>query len=181
MSAISDKVLQSGIIEKHMLEMLVRWGAFSENALDIIKNDTLRNATLAQLKKFAEELSVELKKEYPFRETMLDSPHRWPTSFTVMGEVVVGDQLITPGPPRSVHNIPAMRDDLLRLFVSANDVDPDWLVPGYRISVKVMSKEFNCLADQISIITRVDPIYVLDKRVSYMVIYEKEVFKEKES
>ena len=111
---ISDKVLQSGIIEKHMLEMLVRWGAFSENALDIIKNDTLRNATLAQLKKFAEELSVELKKEYPFRETMLDSPIGWPTSFTVMGEVVCGDQLITPGPPRSVHNIPAMRDDLLR-------------------------------------------------------------------
>lgn len=132
MKPIVEKVLKSGIVDKGMAELLEKWGNLPEGASELVKNDTLVNATREHLQKVATELGDAVADLHLIKETQLDLDKlRWPTKVTLQ-EASEG----APGPKDSVYDIPAVMDRMGRLFFRIQDVREDWFVPGYRITRK---------------------------------------------
>lgn len=68
---LDDALLESGIVDRHMAQMMERWGVLTTGSAD--KVDTARVETRDQLRRFAEELVPILgKAEGAYRETRLD-------------------------------------------------------------------------------------------------------------
>jgi hypothetical protein len=123
--AIVEKILRSGLVEKHTAELMERWGTLPSGAADVVPT----GVTQDQLLKFAEEITEEMEKEDQLRETNLDlNLLRWPTDVTIL-KTVPGSVLIE----QLAYKIPAVIDRMGHLFFRIQDVQEEWFVPGYII------------------------------------------------
>ena len=131
MKPIVEKVLKSGIVDRGMVELLERWGSLPEGSSELLKNETLKDATKEQLQKFAEDLANEVATAHALKETNLDLDRlRWPV------EVAVLDQYKS----QIAGKVTAVIDRMGRYFFRIQDVKKEWFVPGFVI-VRGDSKE----------------------------------------
>jgi hypothetical protein len=126
MSDLRDKVLRSGLIDKHTAALLERYELIQEGESDKVPDgDPLHDATKAELELLVRDLDSEIDKEARMRETMLDLDKlRWHTKVVVWSNTtrVTGE-----------HPIDAVIDRQGRYYFRIQDVDPTWFVPGRRI------------------------------------------------
>lgn len=105
-----------------MVELLERWGNLPEGSTELLKSDTLQNATRAHLEKFAEDLASEVASG--LRETNLDLDKlRWPVVVTIR------DQYKS----QIAFDVSAVIDRMGRYFFRVQDVEEGWFVPGYTL------------------------------------------------
>jgi hypothetical protein len=131
MKPIVEKVLKSGIVDRGMVELLERWGNLPEGSVELLNNETLKNATREQLQKFAEDLANEVSKAHDMRETNLDLDRlRWPVEVSVLDQYksCIADK------------VTAVIDRMGRYFFRVQDVKKEWFTPGFTI-VRGNSKE----------------------------------------
>lgn len=118
MSEITEKVLRSGLVDKHTAEMMERFGMLPEGSSEkvgVLAKD--------QMAKLAEELAETVEREHVLRETALDLGRiRWPTVVAIQN------------PSEKVSDdMEAVIDRMGRYYFRPNDVDRSWFVPGYRL------------------------------------------------
>lgn len=124
MKPVVEKVLASGLVDKHTAALMERWGYLPEGASDKVNSDALKNATKAQLTKLAEEIGDEVAKENLLRETSLDLERlRWPTEVTIFNQK---SETI-------VYKLKGMIDRMGRLYFRSQDIKESWFVPGYTL------------------------------------------------
>lgn len=134
MKPIVEKILKSGLVDKHMAQMLEHWGNLPSGASELVPTDSdhLKKATRGQLDLLAEEIGEEVDKLHTLKETQLDLNRlRWPTEVSITDEK--GHQL--------AYKIPAVIDRMGRLYFRIQDIDKDWFVPGYELARDGVSKE----------------------------------------
>lgn len=160
MKPLTQKVLESGLIDKHMAQMLEKWGNLPEGSAELVKDDALRNATKEQLTKLGEELGDEVEKLRALKETQLDLDQlRWPTTASIRdgnGEYKAID-------------LSAVIDRMGRLYFRHQDVDAAWFVPGFTIerwSVHKGSTGKELLKEQILEVT---PLFIDELPVCFQV------------
>ncbi len=51
LSPLVKKVLQSGLVEKNMIELMERWKYLPEGAAALVNEDALKKATMKQIEK----------------------------------------------------------------------------------------------------------------------------------
>lgn len=133
MKPLTKKVLESGLIDKHMALMLERWKAIPDGASDLVNEDALKDATKEGLMKLGEELGDEVDKLRTLKETQLDLDKlRWP--------VEVDAVMTNEGKSLALH-ISAVIDRMGRLYFRFQDVEKDWFVPGFFLDRTITSKE----------------------------------------
>ncbi len=105
-----------------MVKLLERWGNLPEGSTELLKNDTLQNATRAHLEQFAADLADEVASE--LKETNLDLDKlRWPVM------VAIRDQYKS----QIAYDVSAVIDRMGRYFFRAQDVDTSWFIPGFTL------------------------------------------------
>jgi hypothetical protein len=130
MKPLIEKVLKSGLIDKHMAQMLEKWGNLPDGASDLVNDDALKDATREQLTKLGEELGDEVDKLRTLKETQFDIDRmRWPTEVSIKNN----------GGHQIVYKIPAVIDRMGRLYFRHQDVKADWLTPGFIIARDITS------------------------------------------
>lgn len=165
MKPVVEKVLKSGIVDRGMVELLEKWGNLPEGASELLKNETLKDATKEQLTRFAEDLAEEVAKEHILRETDLDLDRlKWPTTVTILPKFEAN-----PGPEQGVYHIPAMVDRMGRIYFRVQDVDETWFVPGYRITRKVFDKETKSATEYHEKILEVQPLFLGESKIAVQV------------
>lgn len=124
MKPVVEKVLRSGLVDRHTAELMERWGYLEPGAAERVNADALKGATKDQLSKLAEEIGDEVFKEHQLRETSLDLERlRWPTEVTISnkaGETVAW-------------KLKGMIDRMGRLYFRAQDIKEAWFVPGFTV------------------------------------------------
>jgi hypothetical protein len=123
-SEIVDKVLRSGLIDKHTAELMEHYGMLPAGA-----SDTVGKLAKDQMKKLAQELAEMMEREHILRETMLDLEKlRWPAH--VMIRPTAGATV-----PRGLfsHVFDVMLDKMGRYYFRPQDVKKEWLVLGYAL------------------------------------------------
>jgi len=125
MKPLTEKILKSGLVDKHMAQMLQKWGNLPDGAADLIPdNDPFKDATRDQLTKLAEEIGDEVDKARVLKESQLDLDKlRWPTKVDLFDEK---EKLV-------ISQHPALIDRMNRLYFRMEDIKQEWFVPGYRI------------------------------------------------
>lgn len=124
MKPLIEKVLKSGLIDKHMAQMLEKWGNLPDGASELVNDDALKDATREQLTKLGEELGDEVDKLRTLKETQFDiDKMRWPTEVSIRNEA--GQQI--------VYKIPAVIDRMGRLYFRHQEAKKEWLTPGFII------------------------------------------------
>lgn len=119
MKPIVEKVLKSGLVDKHTALVLERWGYLEEGASEKVNETALKDATQDQLMRLAEEIGDEVDKERTLRETMIDLDRlRWPTVVDVRAGA------------RTINNLHAVIDRMGRFYFRIQDVNPEWFIPG---------------------------------------------------
>lgn len=154
---IQKTILKSGLIDKHMAQILERWGNLPPGSADLVNDDALKNATREQLTKLAEEIG-EIVEDTKLKETALDlNALRWP--------VLIGRIFSSKGNSTTIikTGITAVVDRMGRLYFRAQDVKEEWFVPGYYIEREVHGDQ---VRDQIR---EVSPLFVGDQVVAYQV------------
>ena len=127
MSTLTEKFLKSGLVDKATAEILERWGALPDGASDLTQKEELKNATHAQLVKFAEDIGDEVEKNRRLKETMLDlNQLRWPTMVAIYDDSTSEKPIASP--------VDALIDRMGRYYFRAQDVKRGWFVPGYRLT-----------------------------------------------
>lgn len=123
MNEVTKKVLESGLVDTAMAQMMEKWGVLPEGSSELTKNDRLKNATREQLVKFGEELGDALDRERRLKETMLDLNYlRWPAWVQIIST--------RPGDPIT-EGISGVIDRMGRYYFRPKDVKKEWFVPGY--------------------------------------------------
>lgn len=123
MSKLTEKILRSGLIDKHTAALMERHGLLEEGSTEKVREDALKGATREQLEKLADDLAVEAEKELALRETMLDlNQLRWPTTIRVID-----------GNGTKSARIDALIDRMGRFYLRPQDINVKWFVPGYYI------------------------------------------------
>lgn len=154
MKPLVEKVLRSGIVDRGMVELLEKWGNLPEGSSELLKSETLKNATKDHLQKFAEELAEEVATAHALKETNLDLDRlRWPVEVTILD----AKQKVL------AKSVAAVIDRMGRYFFRFQDVKADWFVPGYSLS-KLVNGEWN---DQV--ILQADVLFTGETAVAYQV------------
>jgi hypothetical protein len=126
MSELKEKMLRSGIIDKHTAILLEKYELIQEGESDKVpEGDPLKTATKDQLSSLVDELDNEIDKEARIRETMLDLDKiRWHTKVIVWENTVkvTGDRPID-----------CVIDRQGRYYFRIQDVNEKWFVPGRRL------------------------------------------------
>jgi hypothetical protein len=125
MKPLTEKILKSGLVDKHMAQMLEKWGNLPEGASELIPDSNpFKDATKEQLIKFGEEIGDEVEKARILKESQLDLDRlRWPTKVSLYNEK---EELI-------LSQQPALIDRMNRLYFRMEDIKEEWFVPGYRL------------------------------------------------
>lgn len=142
--SLTDKVLKSGLVDRHTAEMMERWGYLRPGSAEQVNENALKDATKAQLTKLAEELDDEIDAELRRRETRLDLDKlRWPVEV----------DLVTSSGVHVSMKTPAVVDRVGRYYFRMEDVDPEWFVPGYLLKrtqrVKTSSWETKLVVEEV--------------------------------
>lgn len=163
MNPLTEKVLQSGLIDKAMVEMMEKMGFLPEGASDKVKEDALKNAPLASLHKLADEMAYLLEKEHELRETHLGlKTLKWPAVISVEDK---GGSVI-------VKYLQCMMDEMGRYYVRFADVKKEWFIPGY-ILTRMNGKQGEHTREEI---TEVQPLFIDDKPICYQVSVNSDRF-----
>jgi len=81
--SVIERVLKSGMVDKHTTALMERWGMLPEGSSDTAPEASRKRAR-EQLSRLAEELEEEIEKEVSLRETKLDLDRlRWPVEVDV--------------------------------------------------------------------------------------------------
>lgn len=139
LTPIQKKVLERGLVDKSMAELLEKWGNLPSGASELVNQDALKEATKETLVKLSEELAEEVEKEHILRETYLDLERiRWPVVVNVLrrptpqeieaGHMSRGE---TPLPKMVANGLPAVVDRMGRYYFRIQDVKEVWFVPGF--------------------------------------------------
>lgn len=124
MKPIVEKVLKSGIVDRGMVELLERWGNLPEGSSELLKNETLKDATKEQLQKFAEDLANEVATAHILKETNLDLDRlKWPIEVSVLDQYKA----------QIACKVTAVIDRMNRYFFRIQDVKKEWFTPGFTI------------------------------------------------
>lgn len=167
---VQEKVLESGLVDKSVAELMEKWGLLPQGAAELVdqaKVDALKNATKETLFKLADDLATEVEKEHALRETYLDLERlRWPAVVDILrppsGEeqAAADSQGLNISARVLVGDVDAVMDRMGRYYFRIQDVEEDWFVPGYVFSRKIKSRK-NPLAVEIRFET------ILQKQVLY--------------
>lgn len=133
MKPLTEKILKSGLVDKHMAQMMERWGNLPDGASELIpENEPLKDATREQLSKLAEEIGDEVEKARTLKESQLDLDRlRWPTKVSVKNDQ--GDLIAS--------EVSAVIDRMNRLYFRMEDVKEEWFVPGFTLWRTIPDKE----------------------------------------
>lgn len=135
--SLTDKVLASGLVDRHTVELMERWGYLSGGSADKVNEEALKNATREQLTKLAVELDNAVDHELRLRETRLDLEKiKWPTTVDIYREniVVTREGGVTPEVVNLIPvamTCPAVMDRQGRYYFRIDDVQQEWFVIGY--------------------------------------------------
>lgn len=161
MSEIVNKVLRSGLIDKHTAELMEQYGMLDPGAAETVNEDALKDATQGQMKKLAEELAVEVEREHKIRETYLDLERiRWPVHVTISSR------------ERTIITLSGVMDRHGRYFFRFQDVDPNWFVPGYLVEKRNVLPDVShdvYLIPSKEMIVEATPLYIDEKPVAFQV------------
>jgi len=128
MSEIINKVLRSGLIDKHTAELMEKYGLLDPDTAGLVMGDHVTNLTKDQMQKLAEELALVVEREHKIKETYLDLERiRWPARVSV---ALDGQEEALP---RKTSFIDCVMDRHGRYFFRYQDVDPSWFIPGRRL------------------------------------------------
>jgi hypothetical protein len=129
MKPLTEKILRSGIIDRHTAEYMERLGMLPEGASEQVREDALRGATVAQLTKLADELTDEVVKANVMRETVLDLERlRWPVSVNIRFYKKDAGKTLQVSIRECITGV---IDRQGRYYFRFQDVDQKWFVPGY--------------------------------------------------
>lgn len=154
MSAVVDKVIRSGLVDKAVIEMLEKVGALPEGSSDKVKEDALKGATTDALHKLADEMSVLMERESKIRETFLDLKNlKWPVTFSIK---------------KNVNDVPfvqltGLRDQAGRYFIEFRGPKKEWLTPGYIIEIFTFSGGNEA------------PVHTLEEITESQILYEGKI------
>jgi len=147
MKPIVQKILESGLVNKHTALLMEKWGTLDRGASELVGKEDLREASESTLMKFVEELDSLIEEEYrnnhetrlsiALGEPFLVQPLRWTT-----GKIVVFL-------------------DEMENFIFPKDLYPDWLLPTGRF------RRIN--DDQVWEIDEVTPLFVGEHRYAHQV------------
>lgn len=166
MKPIVKKVLQSGLVDKSMVELFEKWGNLPAGSSELVNDDALKNATKEHLYKLAEEIGTEVDKERTLKETQLDLDKlRWPKTVSIARNLEEG------GTELLQEDIVVMVDRMGRYYFRPEDVEESTLVPGRLLLVKqkpVSNGPFvhPALKQQI---LEVSPLYIGESLVCFQV------------
>ena len=144
-SALTKRVLESGLIDESMAAMMEQWGTLPEGASQYVNNDALKNVTRQQLAVLTEKLSIEIDKQRSIKETNLDLNRlKWPVSLRV----------IDPNSTSSLsrRSVTAMRDRIGRYFFRTEDAKSNKIIPGFLLE--------NDETKEREVVAEVSPLYV---------------------
>lgn len=162
MKPLTEKVLKSGLVDKHMAQMLEKWGNLPEGASDLVNDDALKDATRDQLTKLGEELGDEVDKLRTLRETQLDIDKiRWPAEVDI----------IDPRNGRKflAGKIQSVIDRSGRLYFRYQDVSMDWFVPGFIFERRMTGPDGSKIIEVREEILEVTPLYTDEQPVCVQV------------
>lgn len=146
MSQLTEKILRSGLVDKHTAALMEKYGLLEEGSTEKVNEDALKGATRVQLEKLAEDLAVEAERELALKETMLDlNQIRWPVAVMIKSEL--GKLHVDP--------ITALVDRMGRYYFRPQDVSYDMLIPGFHLIVSPRAKDVT--------ITEVQELFVGDQ------------------
>jgi hypothetical protein len=144
---VQKKVLESGLIDKAMAELMEKWGNLPPGSAELVNENALKDATQETLTKLADDLATEVEKEHVLRETYLDLERiRWPATVTVLrppsqAEAAAADsQGLQVTAKVVVPNLDAVMDRMGRYYFRIQDVVEDWFIPGLVLSRNVPSQ-----------------------------------------
>lgn len=133
MSKLSEKILESGLIDETMARLLERWGNLPEGSAEKTrgKPEALAHATREELMQFAEDVGEEVEKQRRLKETMLDLDRlRFPVQVDVFKSLVRDhDLLVTKG--FVAGHVRGVIDRMGRYYFRVQDAKEKWFVPGY--------------------------------------------------
>ncbi len=160
MKELTKKVLESGLVDQKTVELMEKWGTLPEGSAELAKDPKLKDATKADLMKFAEEIGYEVEKRAKLHESMLDLDKiRWPATVTVLS--LHGDRSDLSQATQVVGDVSCVIDRMGRYYFRYQDVSPGWFVPGYII------RRYN--ASQPEEILESDVIYIGEQPVCVQV------------
>lgn len=123
MKPITQKVLDSGLIDKGVAQMMEAWGFLPNGTAEKMDEEALRAKTTEEMKKAVEEVADILEREHVLRETYLDLNRlRWPVTVFVRNDK-----------GQSTRDIDGLVDRMGRYYFRIQDVNPEWFVPGYEL------------------------------------------------
>lgn len=161
---MTEKILKSGLIDKAMVDMLVKMGSLPEDALEQVKEDALKGAPVEVLHKLADDMAGMMEDEQTFiRETHLDLRLlKWPVS---------GIDIYNPKTASYVaQGLTAMVDSMGRYYFRIQDVKESWFVPGYDLRRSKILHEKGGLHEQYaSMIVESQVLYTNEKPVCLQV------------
>jgi len=134
---LTEKVLASGLVDRHTVELMERWGYLPGGSVDKVNEEALKNATREQLTKLADEIDNAVDHELRLRETRLDLEKiKWPTSVEIYKPAtrVKGEDGVHPDVVDLVSvalACPAVMDRQGRYYFRTDDVQQDWFAPGF--------------------------------------------------
>lgn len=144
--SLTEKVLVSGLIDRHTAELLERWGYLPEGSSEKVNEGALADATRSQLRKLADDLEESLDKELRIRETRLDLDKlRWPTEVDIYNRDFNAYVSL---------KVPAVMDRQGRYYFRIQDVSESWFVVGYHFKRMQRKKEdlsglLHCVKEEI--------------------------------
>lgn len=161
MKPIVEKLLSSGIVERGFVELMERWGNLPEGSSDLLKNETLKNATKEHLTKFSEEIANEVANRYVLKETQFDLDRlRWPATVDVYSNEGINQ----------ANHINAVIDRMGRYFFRIQDVQEGWFVPGYTLR---RHQDHLPEAPKEELILEATPLYMGDDKIALQVTTQK--------
>lgn len=161
---IAKKVLESGLIDKSMAELMEKWGHLPEGSSELVNEDALKDVTKDHLYKLASELATEVDKEHALRETNLDLDRiRWATKVNIR----TGSGIVAV-------DLDAVMDRMGRYYFRHADVREEWFVPGYYIERQVGRPHDEKPQTLIEVIIERQVLFIGESPVCYQVATMKE-------
>jgi hypothetical protein len=79
---LTKKILEAGLVDKHLAQMMEKWGALEPGATDLVGRKQVTKETLEE---FAKDIEEMVRVDQPSKETILDLEIKEPTVFLVVG------------------------------------------------------------------------------------------------
>jgi hypothetical protein len=161
MSELTNKILESGLVDEHTAVLMEKWGYLPEGAAAIAKDkeNILKNATKEQLTKLAEGIGEEVERKLRLKESMLDLDKiRWP----VVVDIWKGTAVVA-------HKIVGVIDRMGRYYFRPADVQMGWFVPGYTIARSVVSGSIDTSKNHIETILESTELYLNEQVMAIQV------------